>query len=188
MEPRLSAGAELLLVAIDPVDGGLLRRRRRRFRRALAAADGHARGIPLAGWRARRRAHDELERAGLLDPASTARHPRLADRHARKAVLQRVRRCVTERTADEPRDRELLYMMAWSGLLTSWLSRDERRLALRRLHGGRAPMSEGVAALGAAGVLATEELFAEAGFGDFGGGDAAGLEPGGASEGGGAGQ
>jgi hypothetical protein len=72
--------------------------------------------------------------------------------------------------------------MAWSGLLTAWLSRDERRLALRRLRGGQAPMSEGVAALGTAGVLATDELFAEAGFGDFGGGDAAGLEPGAASE------
>ncbi len=77
--------------------------------------------------------------------------------------------------------------MAWSGLLTAWLSRDERRLALRRLQGGGAPLSEGVAALGAVGLATAADLFAESGFGDFGGGDAAGLEAGAASDGGDAG-
>lgn len=187
MESRPSLAAELLLVAIDPNRGGLLPRRGRRFRRALAGAQGFARIAPLAGWRARRRAHGELARAGLLAPDSTASRPRLADREARTSVLRRVRRCVRDEAAGEPRDRELLLLMAWSGLLSEWLTRDERRLALRRLHDGPAPQTHGIAALGFVGMDATAELFAEAGFGDFGGGEAAGLEPGGASEGGGGG-
>jgi uncharacterized membrane protein YgcG len=187
MESRLSLPAELLLVAIDPNRGGLLPRRRRRFRRALAGAQGFSRIAPLAGWRARRRAYGELERARLLAPDSTASRPRLADREARTAVMQRVRRCVRDEAAGEPRDRELLLLMAWCGLLAEWLSRDERRLALRRLHDGPAPQTHGIAALGFVGADATADLFAEAGFGDFGGGEAGGLEPGGASEGGGGG-
>jgi hypothetical protein len=188
MEPTLSLGAELLLVATDPNRGGLLPRRRRRFRRALAAAQGLSRSSPLAGRRAHRRAYGELERGGLLAPDSTARRPRLAGRDVRAAVLRRVRRCVRHEAAGEPRDRELLLLMGWSGLLAGWLSRDERRLALRRLQDGQAPLNEGVAALSLVGVAATWDLFGEAGFGDFGGGDATGLEAGGASEGGGAGQ
>jgi hypothetical protein len=75
--------------------------------------------------------------------------------------------------------------MAWSGLLSDWLSRDERRLALRRIQDTPAPEFQGLGALGLVGAAATADLFAEAGFGDFGGGEAAGLEAGGASEGGG---
>src|ERR687893_440985 len=52
METTLSLGAELLLVATDPNRAGLLPRRRRRFRRALAAAQGISRFAPLAGRRA----------------------------------------------------------------------------------------------------------------------------------------
>jgi hypothetical protein len=78
--------------------------------------------------------------------------------------------------------------VGWSGRLAGWLSRDERRLALRRLQDGQTPLNEGVAALSLVGVAATGDLFGESGFGDFGGGDAAGLEAGGASEGGGGGQ
>jgi hypothetical protein len=188
MEPTLSLGAELLLVATDPGRGGLLPRRRRRFRRALAAARGLSTRSPLAGRRAQRGAYAELERAGLVAPGSTARRPRLADRDVRTAVLRRVRRCVRDEKAGEPRDRELLLLMAWSGLLADWLSRDERRLALRRLQDGPMPELQGLGALGLVGAAATAELFAEAGFGDFGGGEAAGLEAGGASEGGGGGQ
>jgi hypothetical protein len=44
----------------------------------------------VSGWRARRRAYAELERAGVLAPWS----PRLGDRDARAAVLRRVRRYV----------------------------------------------------------------------------------------------
>jgi hypothetical protein len=187
MDSRLSLPAELLLVATDPNRGGLLPRRRRRFRRALAAAHGFARLAPLAGWRALRRAHGELARAGLLAPDSTASCPRLSDREARTAVLRRIRRCVRDEAAGEPRDRELLLLTSWCGLLSDWLTRDERRLALRRLHDGPAPQTHGIAALGFVGADATAELFAEAGFGDFGGGEAAGLEAGGASEGGGGG-
>jgi hypothetical protein len=186
MTPGLSVGAELLLVAVDPNRGGFVRRRRRRFRRALAAAYGLRRFAPFAAWRARRRAYAELARAGLLNSGSTPRSPRLEDRAARSAVMRRVRRCLQD-VEGEPRDRELLLLMAWSGLLSGWLSQDERRLALRRLQHGQAPVSEGVAALGAVGLAASSDLFAEAGFGDFGGGDAGGLEPGAASGGDGGG-
>jgi hypothetical protein len=188
MPPTLSLGAELLLVAIDPVHGGLLPRRRRRFRRALAAAQGFGRATPLGGWRGRRRAHRELESAGLLASDASARRPRLADLEARTGVLRRIRRCVRDEAAGEARDRELLLLMGWSGLLSGWLSRDERRLALRRLQESGAPLTEGVAALGIVGLAATGDLFAEAGFGDYGGGEAAGLEAGAASDGGGGGQ
>jgi hypothetical protein len=188
MGSQLSLGAELLLVATDPVRGGLLPRRRRRFRRALAGAQGFGRWTPLGAWRARRRAHRELEEAGLLAPDASVRRPALADREARTAVLGRVRRCVRDDDAGEPRDRELLLLMGWSGLLSAWLNRDERRLALRRLQESGAPISEGVAALGIVGLAATGDLFSEAGFGDYGGGEAAGLEAGGASDGGGGGQ
>jgi hypothetical protein len=188
METTLSLGAELLLVATDPNRGGLLPRRRRRFRRALAAAQGISRFAPLAGWRARRRAHGELRAAGLLAPDSAARRPRLAHREQRTGVLRRVRACVRDKALDAPRDRELLLLMAWSGLLSDWLSRDERRLALRRIQDTPAPQFQGLGALGLVSAAATADLFAEAGFGDFGGGEAAGLEAGGASEGGGGSQ
>jgi hypothetical protein len=145
------------------------------------------RGSPLAGRRARLRAYAELERAGVLAPESSVRRPHLSDREARTAVLRRVRRCVHDAGADEPRDRELLLLMAWSGLLQGWLSRDERRLALRRLRDRPAPQ-RGAAALPWVGAAATSDLFHDGGFGDFGGGDAAGLEAGGASDGGAGGQ
>jgi hypothetical protein len=188
MVPALSLGAELLLVATDPNHGGLLERRRRRFNRALAAAEGLTRFAPLAGWRALRRAHGELARAGLLAPGSSARRPQLAEREPRTAVLGRVRRCVRDHAHASERDRELLLLMAWTGLLSRWLPRDERRLAIRRLQSGSAPQFQGLGALGLVSAAASAELFAEAGFGDYGGGEAAGLEAGGASEGGGTGQ
>jgi hypothetical protein len=177
----LSLAAELLLVAIDPTRGGCLRRRRRHFRGALAVASG-LRRTPLAGWRARRRAQRELRTAGLLAPDSTARRPRLVDREARTEVLRRVRRCVRDSAAGEPRDRELLALMAWSGLLVPWLTRDERRLALRRIQDSEAPVSEVVARLGS--VFQFYDLFEDAGFGDYGGGgQAPPPQPGAASEG-----
>jgi hypothetical protein len=188
MERTLSLGAELLLVGIDPNRGGLLPRRKRRFRKGLAAGEGLSTRLPLSGWRARRRAYAELERGGVLAPDSTPRRPRLGDRDARTAVLRRVRRCVQDKAADEPRDRELLLLMAWTGLLSDWLSRDERRLALRRLQDSPARATQGIGAFGLVGGVATADLFGEAGFGDFGGGEAGGLEPGAASDGGGGGQ
>jgi hypothetical protein len=178
---RLSLAAELLIVAIDPRRGGLLRRRRRHFRRALAVASGYRR-TPLAGWRARRGAHRELRAAGLLAPDSTARRPRLADRKARAEVLRRVRRCVLDSSAGELRDRELLPLMAWSGLLVPWLTRDERRLALRRIQDAEAPVSDVVARLG--GLFQFYDLYEDAGFAGYGGGDQAPPpQPGAAGEG-----
>ena len=191
MEPTLSLGAELLLVATDPNRGGLLPRRRRRFRKALAAAEGLSPRLSLAGWRARRRAYAELERAGLLAPDSTRRRPRLAEREARTAALRRVRRCLHDQEAGEPRDRELLLLMGYSGLLTEWLSRDERRLAVRRLQHWQTSPNANLAPLAGLGLYATLGLGIEASTSDFGasdfGGGFGGFE-GGGGDGGGGGQ
>jgi hypothetical protein len=61
MEPTLSLRGELLLVAIDPNRGGLLARRKRRFRKGLAAAQGLPARMPLSAWRARRLALRRLQ-------------------------------------------------------------------------------------------------------------------------------
>jgi uncharacterized membrane protein YgcG len=185
MEARPSVGAELLLVATDPNRGGLLARHRRRFRKALAVAQGMSARAPLAGWRARRRAYAELERAGLMAPDSTALRPRLAHREARTAALRRVRRCLRDEDAGDPRDRELLLLMGWSGLLTAWLSRDERRVAVRRLQHWQSSTSAG---FGAIGLAAAANLAIEAAAGDFSGGDSGGFDVGGGGDGGGGGQ
>jgi uncharacterized membrane protein YgcG len=191
MEPTLSLGAELLLVATDPNRGGLLPRRRRRFRKALAAAEGLSPRLPLSGWRVRRRAYAELERSGLLAPDSTRRRPRLAEREARTAALRRVRRCLHDQEAGEPRDRELLLLMGYSGLLTEWLSRDERRLAVRRLQHWQTSPNANLAPLAGLGLYATLGLGIEASTSDFGasdfGGGFGGFE-GGGGDGGGGGQ
>lgn len=119
MEPTLSLGAELLLVATNPNRGGFLKRHRRRFRRALAAA---------------------------------------------------------------------------AGLLAGWLSRDERRLAVRRLQHWQTSPNANLAPLAGLGLYATLGLGIEASTSHFGGdsgsdfgGGFGGFE-GGGGDGGGGGQ
>jgi uncharacterized membrane protein YgcG len=128
LEADLSPAADLLLLAIDPDGGGLLPRKRRRFLRALALAKGAApRGATLRGLRARRDAMAELAAAGLVGPDG-----RPVDRLASGKRMRRIRDGLAAESLT-PRDDLLLVLLAYSGMLVSRLSRDERRLAHRRL-------------------------------------------------------
>jgi uncharacterized membrane protein YgcG len=188
MEPTLSLGAELLLVATDPNRGGLLKRHRRRFRRALAAAGNLSPRVPLAAWRVRRQAYGELEGAGLLAPDSTPRRPSLAEREARTAVLRRVRRCLRDQEEAGPRDRELLLLMGYAGLLAGWLSRDERRLAVRRLRLWQTSSGADFSTLPGLYSVTAAAATMDSGAWDFGGGEGGGGFDGGGGDGGGGGQ
>ena len=183
MHAGLSTGAELLLLAIDPDDGELLPRRRLRFLRALALAEGARprRGAALRGFAARRRALRELRDAGVVE--EEGRRP--VDRLAGGKRFRRIREGLVADSLDE-RDDTLLVLLAYSGLLVPRLSRDERRLAHRRLRGlvahpgaaprsGGPPAAETAAALGGAiGVLQASYLLGRIDFG----GDAPDADPG----------
>ena len=208
----LSLTAELLLLAIDPGRGGLFPRRRRRFRKALAAAHqaerGDARRAAKGARGARREAVRELERVGLVQPRRVFGRLRLADSTRAGKRFQQLVRCVQENELTDPRDRELLLLLAWSGVLAHRLSYEERRLAVRRLRKfvpppkagvgqarlrGQAPVSEMTAGLGVVGLAAGGAGFdfggCEASFGGGGGygGGAAGVGGAAAGAGGGAG-
>lgn len=190
-----SLTAELLLLAIDPAKGGLYPRRRRRFRQALTAtylADrGGGQRWPWAASRARRKALTELRRNGTLEPPQMLRRLRLADRSIAARRFDRLRRCIRDDEYPEPRDRELLLLLAWSGVLAQRSTKVERRLAARRLRklgmgsqlAALMPQASSIAALACADLVS-------AGFGPpggFGGGGGGGGGDGGAAAGGGGG-
>jgi len=175
----LSLTAELLLPAVDPGDGGLLPHSRRRLRRALAASRGTGHGLPGAAWRARRAATDELARAGLV----SKRGLRLTDPRRASARFGRVRTALYEPDAADARDLELPVLLAWCGVLGQRLTRDERRLAHRRVQdllksaedgrwdvfGNEHPVPAWVGRLGgAAELLAEIDLFDSPELIDFG--------------------
>ena len=126
---EVSLSAELLLLAVDPGDGGLLPHSRRRLRKALAATRESGHALPGAGRRAHRAAMDELARAELLEPGEL----RLADRPRASARFRTVCRCLEDPYEADPRAWELLVLLAWSGVLAPRLSKDDRRVAERRL-------------------------------------------------------
>lgn len=135
--PALSLVAELLLFALDPDAGGLLPRRRRRFRTALVRAyraERPGRGWPGIAVVARRRAAQELAQAGLVQSRSLASiRLCLADR---PAAMRRFRRLCGALLDDDPpaaRELSLVLLLAWSGILPKRMTRDERRIAARRL-------------------------------------------------------
>ena len=193
----LSLGAELLLLAIDPARGGLLPRNRTRFRRALAGAyrsdRASRRGWSPAPGRARRRAVRELKRAGLVEQRWLG-HLRLADRAEAAKHFNRLSSCLRDDELSEPRDRVLTLLLAWSGVLAQRLSRDERRIAARRLRpliragqlgevpgaptSGQAPAPDWLDALGLVAVGLHGSLIADV-ISDFGHGDFGGLDSGG---------
>lgn len=176
----LSLSAELLLLAIDPTEGGLFPHDRRRFRKALAHAHRVDRGdatIAVRGaGRARREAVGELERAGLVEPRRVFGRLRLVDQEARRRFHQLVR-CLRDDDLTDPRDRVLLLLLAGSGVLAQRLSYQERRLAARRLrtlvrthqraspvppaHGAQPPITGGVSALGNVDMGITRDLLGE---------------------------
>jgi hypothetical protein len=136
---ELSLVAELLLLAIAPSKGGLAVPSKARLKEALALAEAaqQSGGRPArSGGGAFRRARAELLRAGLV-----ARHGllgrdlRLTDLKAAAERFHRVQRNVRDNSFPTERDRELLVLLAWAGALGNRMSRDERRLASRRLRG-----------------------------------------------------
>ena len=143
-ETPLSLPAELHLLAIDPSSGGLLPRRRLRFRKALAAAEAAHRGGGgrpgvTASVRGRRRALRELEAADLLKSRRPFGRMRLADSSAAGVRFQRLLSCLRDGKDLPPRDRELALLLAWSGLLAERLSKGDRRIVARRLRGFLSP-------------------------------------------------
>ena len=135
--PALSLAAELLLFAIDPAHGGLLPRRRRRFRRALARAyraDRPGRDWPWVALLARRRATRELAQAGLTaSRLLTSPRLRLADRPLAMRRFRRLCGALLEDESPAARELALALLLAWSGILHRRLTRDERRVAARRV-------------------------------------------------------
>jgi hypothetical protein len=133
----LSLTSELFLIAIDPATGRLVKRRRRRFRKALAGSYG-ASG-PGAASRARRSALGELRAAGLLERSLLpGQHPFIPGSGA-SAPFARLRRCIVYEGLRSPRDVELFVLLVWSGVLARRLSRSERTRAQRRLRALFAP-------------------------------------------------
>ncbi len=187
-DPDLSLAAETLLLAIDPAHGGLLGRRRR-VRKALARAyradPRPERNRPGVRGRAAGRARRELWDAGLIERGRALRGLRLADSRPAARRFQRLRACLRDDDFPEARDCELAVLLAWSAVLPQRLSRDEWRVAVRRLRklvavpsarqvalSGRQPMTEGVLALGLVGSLAStdwlSDVSAESGGGQAG--------------------
>lgn len=193
---RTSLPAELLLLAIDPVDGGVLAKSRRRLRRALAyaaIADGSGPAGPLRGHRALRSARAELLAQGLAE--RRGRRLRLVDRTHAARLFNHVRGCEAGCESHE-RHRSLFVLLAWSGVLRRRLSRGERRLALRRLrgivpppHGDRQGALQGLGALGTVAAFASFDIVGDSGLGlgDFGGAGGGGGGGGGGADGGGGG-
>lgn len=169
-EADLSLGAELLLLSVDPGDGGLFPHKRRRMRKALRAAGS-----------GRRRALSELRGAGLVERDGPVGRVRLVDRAEAGARFRRLGEGLSKDALGQGRDRDLAFLLAWTGVLGARLSAHERRVASRRIRSlaETAQRAQGVAPANAAlsplilalGVAATEELI-EAPLGaDFPGAD-----------------
>lgn len=173
--------AELMLYAIDPERGGLLRRHRRQFKRALAAAGAIDTGRERRGWRlaarrARRRALRELRAAGLVARGRGLRGPRLVDRAAPGRQFRPLRDALlSDGGTVDGRGAILLLLLGYARLLNHRLtSRDDRRVAYRKLRrfipqpaepgrrGGAAspaPLNPDALALAGAGFLSLVDDF-----------------------------
>lgn len=153
--------AELLLLAIAPSKGGLAVPSKSKLKRALALAEATERGLraPKSARGAFRRARGELMRSGLVARHGRfGRELRLTDLKAAAARFHQVQRNVRENSFPSERDRELLVLLAWSGALGRRLSRDERRMASRRI----AAFEPADHDLAAVARTASVDLFAEA--------------------------
>ncbi len=140
---ELSFTAELLWLAIDPAKGGLFPHHRRRFRKALALAHQVDRGASRVDLRqARREAIRELERLGLVQPKRALGRLRLADRARAEERSSELLRRMREDELSDSRDKELLLLLAGSGVLAHRLTYEERRLAARRMRTFVRPSSD----------------------------------------------
>lgn len=167
MTRGLSLKAEVLLLAIDPGDGGLLTTGRKLGKAvALAAAAEGGGGSARAATRA---AREELVDAGLIERHRPLRPLRLKDRLEPARRFNAVQRSVTTGEFADARNEEVFVLLAGCGALAQRMGRDQRRLARRRLRSLiPEPNASGTAASPGVGALA---LFGAAGFGVF---DAAG--------------
>jgi len=75
-----------------------------------------------------RHARRELHDAGLI-----AGGLRLSDRGPVAERFRRIRHCLLEDDFADDRERELAVLLAWSGVLAARLSKQEQRVARRRL-------------------------------------------------------
>jgi hypothetical protein len=127
-EPSLAAA--LFLIAVDPATGRLVKRRRRRFRKALATC--HGASWPGAATVARRAVVRELRAAGLIEPSRVpGRYPLVPGSGASKP-FGRVRRGI-DYGFDDERDVALFMFSAWTRVLAARLTRSERDSARKRL-------------------------------------------------------
>ncbi len=122
--PELSLVAALLLIAIDPKTGRLVKRRRRRFRKALAGA--HRGGAP------RRAAVRELRRRGMIARSPVPGHYPIVSGSGATVPFGRVRLGI-EKGFVRQREIELCLLLAWAGVLQNRLTRSERRTMGKRL-------------------------------------------------------
>jgi hypothetical protein len=162
--PELSLAAELFLIAIDPATGRLVKRRRRRFRKALARSYGAS--WPGGATRARRAAIKELRAVGYIERSFVPAHYPVVSGSGAYRPLGRLRRCIIESGFQERQDLELFVLLAWTGVLARRLERSERSTARRRLkslftpvaaqHSALASIPPAAAALGA--VAFREEM------------------------------
>lgn len=178
---ELSLGAELLMLAVDTRDGGLVPHDRRRLLKALAAAEEGGSSGRLAGRSARRRAMRELEAAGLVGGGGVLGRMKLTDPAAARARLAQLVRGMTEGELSDGRDREVLLLLAWAGVLVGRLSKSERRIAARRLRSwgqaasdvwqpegqAPAPIPDAHGAVAALGGMVALSSAAYDGFGSF---------------------
>ncbi len=178
---KLSLPAEVLLLSIDPADGGLLvrrRRHRRRLRKALKAA-GSSWGEALG----------ELETAGLVRRTGPlGRRLELIDRAPGGRRFRELRDLIRKDKLTKPRDVELFVILAWTGVLARRLPRQERRVASSRARRLGSTMAGADAARTMPAIADLGLAGAGGGFGSFDSGgmlDGSGLDGGAGGDGGG---
>lgn len=179
----VSLMAEVLLLAIEPGQGGLLVKRRK-LRPALRAAtevEGGRRG----GRGALREARRELTDAGLIE-RGPLRRVRLVDRAAAVRRFNTLQRAAATGEFSDERDQQLFVLLAGCGVLARRFNRDERRLARRRL-GSLIPAPNASAGNMHSQTMTGMALLVAAGFGHFDAGGGGGFGDGGDGGGGGGG-
>jgi len=179
----VSLMAEVLLLAIEPGQGGLLVKPRK-LRPALRAAtdvEGGRRG----GRGALREARRELTDAGLIE-RGPLRRVRLADRTAAVRRFNTLQRAAATGDFADERDQRLFVLLAGCGVLARRFNRHERRLARRRL-GSLIPAPNASAGNMHSQTMTGMALLVAAGFGHFDAGGGGGFGDGGDGGGGGGG-
>lgn len=139
-EPELSLAAELLLLSFDPRPASLYPARAGRLSMALGLAgapEEHGGSVRrarlwLLGRRARGRALKELSVHGMV---ATGRNPQLLDRAALAARYDRLAACMGANEFPDPRDRTLILLLAWTGVLAQRLRGRDPRWFKRMIEG-----------------------------------------------------